>query len=112
MVAGKVQCGILVSPGSASASLRGGGATMEQFVRLLGDFLDRPLIDETGLTGTFDLELEFAALAGSGVAPTASVDDKPSLFTAIQDQLGLKLEAQRGRAEVWIVDAASLPRQD
>ena len=112
MVAGKVQCGILVSPGSASSSLRGGGATLEHFVRLLGDFLDRPLIDETGLTGTFDLELEFAALAGSGVAPTASVDDKPSLFTAIQNQLGLKLEAQRGRAEVWIVDAASPPRQD
>jgi len=112
MVAGKVQCGILVSPGSARASLRGGGATMEHFVRLLGDFLDRPLIDETGLTGTFDLDLEFAALPGNAVAPTASVDDKPSLFTAIQDQLGLKLEAQRGRAEVWIIDAASPPRQD
>jgi uncharacterized protein (TIGR03435 family) len=112
MVAGKVQCGILVSPGSASASMRGGGATIEQFARLLGDFLDRPLIDETGLTGTFDLELEFAAAPGSGVAPSASIDDKPSLFTAIQEQLGLKLDAQRGRAEVWIIDGASPPRQD
>jgi bla regulator protein blaR1 len=112
MVASKVQCGILVSPGSASASLRGGGATIEQFVRLLGDFLDRPLIDETGLTGTFDLELEFAAVPGSGVAPTASIDDRPSLFTAIQNQLGLKIEVQRGRADVWIIDAASHPRQD
>jgi uncharacterized protein (TIGR03435 family) len=44
------------------------------------------------------------------VCPT--VDDKPSLFTAIQEQLGLKLEALRGRAEVWIIDAASPPRQD
>ena len=110
MVAGKVQCGILVSQGSASAALGGGGATMEHFVRLLGDFLDRPLIDETGLTGTFDLELEFASLPGSAVAPTANVDDKPSLFTAIQEQLGLKLEAKRGPAQVWIIDAASPPK--
>jgi uncharacterized protein (TIGR03435 family) len=84
---------------------------MEHFARLLGDFLDRPLIDETGLTGTFDLDLEFGALPGSAVAPDASLD-KPSLFTAIQDQLGLRLEAQRGPAEVWIVDVVSPPRQD
>jgi uncharacterized protein (TIGR03435 family) len=61
VVAGQVQCGVLVSQGPASASLRGGGATIDSFVRLLGDFLDRPLIDESGLTGTFDLELQFSA---------------------------------------------------
>src|SRR6185436_14069012 len=102
MVAGKVVCGILVSQGTGSASLRGGGATMEHFVRLLGDFLDRPIIDESGITGTFDLELEFTALRSStpgapipgGLAPTASPDDVPTVFTALQEQLGLKIEPQ------------------
>jgi uncharacterized protein (TIGR03435 family) len=58
VVAGSVQCGILVSQGPGSGSLRGGSATIDNFVRLLGDFLERPLNDGTGLTGLFDLELQ------------------------------------------------------
>lgn len=120
MAAGRVQCGILVSQGPGSASLRGGSATIESFARLLGDFLERPLNDETGLTGTFDLELQFTAQRSSspgavtpgGLATAAGPDDVPTVFTAIQEQLGLKLDAQRGRAEVWIVDAASPPSVD
>jgi len=119
VVAGQVRCGVLVSQGPASASLRGGGSTIDSFVRLLGDFLDRPLIDESGLTGTFDLELEFSAprssmpgtLAPGGLA-AAGLDDVPAVFTAVREQLGLKLDAQRGRAEVWVVDAASPPSVD
>lgn len=122
MAAGRVQCGILVSQGPGSGSLRGGAATIENFARLLGDFLDRPLNDETGLTGTFDLELQFTAprssapgapVPGGGLTAAAgSPDDIPTVFTAIQEQLGLKLDAQRGRAEVWVVDAVTAPRLD
>jgi uncharacterized protein (TIGR03435 family) len=120
IVAGRVQCGILVSQSAASASLRGGGATMDNFVRLLGDFLDRPLSDQTGLTGTFDLELQFAAersaLPGAaipgGLPAAANVDDLPLVFTALEEQLGLKLEAQRGRADVLVIDRASPPTVD
>ena len=120
MVGGRVQCGILVSQGPGSGSLRGGGATIENFARLLGDFLDRPLNDETGLTGTFDLELQFTAPRSSvpgapvpgGLTAAAGPDDIPTLVTAIQEQLGLKLEAPRGRAEIWVVDAVTPPRVD
>jgi uncharacterized protein (TIGR03435 family) len=121
MAAGRVQCGILVSQGPGSGSLRGGAATIENFARLLGDFLDRPLNDETGLTGTFDLELQFtaprsaapgAAVPGGLTAAAGNPDDIPTVFTAIQEQLGLKLEAQRGRAEIWVVDAVTPPRLD
>jgi len=120
MAGGRVQCGILVSQGPGSASLRGGSATIESLARLLGDFLDRPLNDETGLTGTFDLELQFTAQRSSspgaatpgGLASSAGPDDVPTVFTALQEQLGLKLDAQRGRAEVWVVDTASPPTVD
>ena len=120
MAAGRVQCGILVSQGPGSASLRGGSATIESFARLLGDFLERPLNDETGLTGTFDLDLQFTAQRSSspgavtpgGLAASAGPDDVPTVFTALQEQLGLKLDAQRGRAEVWVVDTASPPTVD
>jgi uncharacterized protein (TIGR03435 family) len=119
MANGRVQCGILVSQGSGSGSLRGGAATIESFARLLGDFLERPLNDETGLTGTFDLELQFTAPRSSSpgaavpgaLSTSASPDDVPTVFTAVLEQLGLKLDAQRGRADVWVVDSASLPTE-
>jgi uncharacterized protein (TIGR03435 family) len=120
VVGGRVRCGILVSQGPASASLRGGGTTIGEFVRLLGDFLDRPLVDNTGLTITFDLELQFSAersaLPGSGVpggltaAPNA--DEIPSVFTAVQEQLGLKLDTERAKTEILVVDRADRPSEN
>jgi uncharacterized protein (TIGR03435 family) len=120
VVAGRVQCGILVSQGPGSGSVRGGGATIENFVRLLGDFLDRPLNDDTGLTGVFDLELQFTADQSStpgasvpgGLATATSPDDVPSVFTALREQMGLKLEPQKGRADVWVIDAVAQPALD
>jgi len=120
VVAGRVQCGILVSQDKGSGSLRGGGATIDNFVRLLGDFLDRPLNDGTGLTGAFDLELQFSGERSStpgapvpGGLPAASTpDDVPSVFTAIREQMGLKLDAQKGRADVWVIDAVAHPTLD
>ena len=120
VVAGRVQCGILASQGPGSGSLRGGGATIDNFVRLLGDFLDRPLNDDTGLTGVFDLELQFTAERSStpgapvpgGLATATSPDDAPSIFTALREQMGLKLDAQNGHADVWVIDAVAPPALD
>jgi uncharacterized protein (TIGR03435 family) len=77
--------------------------------------LDRPVIDKTGLDGMFDIHLEFAADAptsgpagaGPGVVPT--VDSGPSLFTALQEQLGLKLSPERGPVDVLVVDRIERP---
>jgi uncharacterized protein (TIGR03435 family) len=120
VVSGRVQCGILVSQAPTSASLRGGGATIAEFVRLFGDFLERPLIDETGLTGAFDFELQFAALRSSlpgasvpgGLGIAGDLDQTPTVFTALQEQLGLRLESRRAVAEVLVVDDVSEPSEN
>ena len=120
IVAGRVQCGILVSQNAASGSLRGGGATMENFVLLLGDFLDRPLVDNTGLGGTFDMEFQFAAERSStpgavvpgGLTTAGNPDDPPSVVTALQEQFGLRLDAQRGAADVLVIDRITAPAVD
>jgi uncharacterized protein (TIGR03435 family) len=120
VVDGRVQCGIMVSQGPGSGSLRGGSATIDNFVRLLGDFLDRPLNDGTGLTGRFDLELQFTAERSStpgapvpgGLATASGPDDTPSLFTALREQMGLKLDAEKGGADVWVIDTVSQPTLD
>ena len=120
VVAGRVQCGILVSQGPGSGSLRGGSATIGNFVRLLGDFLERPVNDGTGLTGPFDLELQFTAERSStpgapvpgGLAAASGPDEIPSVFTALREQMGLRLDAEKGRADVWVIDRVSVPTPD
>ncbi len=70
-------------------------------------FVDRPVLNETELSGqSFDVELEWAP----EVAPTNS--DKPGLSTALVEQLGLKLEATKGTAEVLVIDSVEQPKSD
>ena len=65
--------------------------------------IDRRVIDETGLAGTFDFDLKWTSL--SSRAPTPAVgDDSPSIFVALQEQLGLKLEPVDGPREVIVID--------
>jgi uncharacterized protein (TIGR03435 family) len=74
--------------------------------------LDRPVVDKTGLTGTFDFDLTWQPgpvqlrdrTNGIGAIP-----DKGDIFTAIQEQLGLKLDSQRGPAVIIVVDRAEKP---
>ncbi len=75
--------------------------------------LDRPVIDETGLSGRYDFDLEFmpdetewnGAFAGRGNGDS----DKPGLYTAIQEQLGLKLEATTGPVDTMVIDHIDEP---
>ena len=64
----------------------------------------RTVINETRLEGLFDVELEWS--------PDQSVTDKPSLFTSLQEQLGLKLESTRRTVEVLVVDHVERPTPD
>jgi uncharacterized protein (TIGR03435 family) len=74
--------------------------------------LDRPVVDKTGLTGRYDFDLEWAPdetqFGGEIIAAPADSQDLP-LFTAIQQQLGLKLEATRGPIQALVVDTAERP---
>jgi uncharacterized protein (TIGR03435 family) len=94
-----------------------GGVTMETFARNLSNFAGRITLDRTGLTGTFDVDLEWSpdqlpppGSLPAGLPPPPS--DAPSLFTAMQEQLGLKLDSQRGPVEVLVIDSAERPTPD
>jgi uncharacterized protein (TIGR03435 family) len=88
-------------------------ATMRDLARLMQRaILDRPVVDKTGLTGRYDFDLEWAPdeTQFGGDVPVASAD-APSLplFSAIQQQLGLRLEATRGPIAALVVDKAERP---
>lgn len=88
-------------------------ATMSDLASLMQRaMLDRPVVDKTGLDGRYDFELEWAPdeTEFGGELPPASADaPSPPLFQAIQQQLGLKLEATRGPVEALVVDTAERP---
>jgi uncharacterized protein (TIGR03435 family) len=71
----------------------------------LGNQLGRIVLDRTGLTGVYDWVLEW----DPGVTADAT---RPSLFTALQEQLGLKLEAQKGPMEMLVIDRVERPSQN
>jgi uncharacterized protein (TIGR03435 family) len=105
------RCGSMVAPGWVSAR----NITMSEFTGPLAQVLRRPVVDETALTGAFDLDVIFApeGLGGALVGPSpAAVADSPSLFTAIQDDLGLKLESRRGPVDVLVVDRVERPTEN
>ena len=91
------------------------GQGMADIARLLGVVLRQPVIDRTGLTGSYQVQMKFnqveaAALAGLRVnVPDGSGSNLPSLFTALQEQLGLKLEPERVPARVLIVEHVEPP---
>ncbi len=97
-----------------------GGMPLGQFVNgMLARMLGRPVIDRTGLRGRFDVDLTFAfgemPRSMSFVTPgdSAPTDpDRPTIFTAIQEQLGLKLESVRAPVDVLVIDHIERPDPD
>jgi len=71
------------------------GWSMRRFADYLSDFAGRTVVDKTGLEGTYGFDLSFAR---------AETDDRPNLFAALQDQLGLKLEPQKAAIDVLVID--------
>jgi uncharacterized protein (TIGR03435 family) len=88
-------------------------ATMSDLARLMQRaILDRPVVDKTGLSGRYDFDLEWAPdeTQFGGEVPAASAEaPSPPLFSAIQQQLGLRLEATRGPIAALVVDKAERP---
>jgi uncharacterized protein (TIGR03435 family) len=87
----------------------------QQLAGVLARIVDRPVVDRTGLTGNFDVTLEFQpdfqAAFTTDPAPLEPAADPnaPSIFTAVQEQLGLRLESARGPVDVLVVDRAEQP---
>ena len=94
--------------------LQGGGATTEELSNMLSiqpEVTGRMVVNKTGLTGEYDFMLKWTPDTGSSMANgLASADSsEPSLFTAIQEQLGLKLEAQKNLVDVIVIDSIEKP---
>ena len=104
---------IVLYPGRAS--LPALNTTMGELAGVLQRAaLDRPVADRTGLSGRYDFDLNWEPDESQfgGALPSAAPGDAsglPDLFTAIQQQLGLKLEAVRGRIEAFVIDHAERP---
>lgn len=92
-------------------------ATMEDFTGLMqSTVLDRPVVDKTGLTGRWDFTLkwtpdesQFVGMGWKMPPPSNAADAPPPLFTAIQEQLDLKLEAQKTQVPVLVIDHVDHP---
>jgi uncharacterized protein (TIGR03435 family) len=104
-------CGTRTNNGTVSMK----GVPLSNFVRNLGGMTGRFVIDKTGLMGPYDLDLQWTpdptAAGGSPQGPPGP-GDGASLFAAIQEQLGLKLEAKRAPVEVVVIDSAERPTED
>jgi uncharacterized protein (TIGR03435 family) len=101
------------------SSINGQGVTMSALATLLSRILDTTVVDKTGMDGSFDVRLRWAPdprqefggpapppPAGARVPPASS---GPSIFVAVQEQLGLKLDAQQGPVDVLVIEHAERP---
>jgi uncharacterized protein (TIGR03435 family) len=87
--------------------IRGRGQPLSSLARMLTVFVQRRVVDRTGLTGGFDFDLQFD---GAGAGP--GVESTSALITALQEQLGLKLESTRAPVEFVVVDGVQAPTPD
>ena len=94
-------------------TMLGEAASMADLVFKLSRLLDRPVVNNTALEGNFDFKLEWTPDSGPGT-PDAPVETSfgPSLFTALQQQLGLRLEAAKGPMDVLVIDRADRPSEN
>ena len=86
--------------------------TLSQFANLLSARVERPVQDRTNLEGNYFLDLQWRAEPGPlGGPPDAGLPDRlpSSIFTALQEQLGLKLESIRGAVDLLVIDHAERP---
>ena len=95
--------------------------TMSEFAEELGEILGRPVVDATHLSGGYDFKLVWSPMDDSARAEAkgfgmkdADIDNLPSIFTAVREQLGLRLQSAKVPSKVIVVDniIASLPRTE
>ena len=106
------KCGITgLGPGKGNAA-RGMPINVLLALLRISPAVDRLVFDKTGLKGNFDYEFYFAppfVLGPGGAVPNPDVDAGPTVFTALRDQLGLKLEPARGPVDVLVIEHMERP---
>jgi uncharacterized protein (TIGR03435 family) len=105
---GRPLCGFAGVQGGgpgAPGGIQAGGIPMWQLANRLTRFVERTVVDRTGLEGYYDWQLLFSP-------PRSADQNGSSIFTALQEQMGLRLESTRGPVEVWVVDHVARPTPD
>ena len=103
------RCGLTQRPGIINM----GGFPIDALVRVLSSTVGRVVVNRTGLEGNWDLDLEYAPdLSAGGAVGQSAATDRPSIFAALQEQLGLKLEAGRTPVPVVAIDGIRRPVDD
>jgi uncharacterized protein (TIGR03435 family) len=95
-------------------------ANMTEFASMMQEtVMDRPVVDQTGLTGRYDFTLnwtpdesQFGGMAGRLPPPADNAAPAPNLYTAIQEQIGLKLDATKAPADVMVIDHVEKPSEN
>jgi uncharacterized protein (TIGR03435 family) len=111
--------GFFVFPGRLS----GQKIAITQLIDSLSRFTGRTVLDKTNLTGKYDIDLQYTPEQGqfqgppggapNGLPPLPPIDPNgPSLFTALQEQLGLKLQSQKGPVEMIVIDHIERPSEN
>jgi uncharacterized protein (TIGR03435 family) len=106
--------------GPRNGTLTAQGVTMKELATMLAGFLaiGRPVLNRTALDGTFDFHIPFepgfvfGPNPGSPLVPGAAADSAPNFFTAIQEQLGLKLQSERAPVDFVVIDHAERPTEN
>jgi uncharacterized protein (TIGR03435 family) len=114
-------CSIMPQPAApGSIGMKASGQAISTLSLLLTQLVGRPVVDKTGLTGLYDFELtidlqtilRLSADLGLNVPVPPGLPEGPSLMTLLQEDLGLKLDSQRGPGDVLVIDSAELPTPD
>ena len=95
------RCGL---QGGSVGRIKADALTSDLLMQLLANASGRIVVDRTDLTGPFAIDLEWSQ--------DQTVSDKPSIFTAVQEQLGLKLESTRAPVDVVVIDSVERPSPD
>jgi len=88
-----------------------GGGKVAMLATLLENQLDRKVIDETGLAGAYKIDLKWEPDPPAG-APASELAKGPTIFTALQEQLGLKLESAKRPVDVLVIDHVERPSEN
>ena len=106
-------CGINSSVNQSLGRMTATGQSMQSLASALASFgVNRMVIDRTGVKGQFDFDLRWTPDTVRGASAGAQADEAPSIFAALQEQLGLRLDSQRGPVEFLVVDSIQRPAPD
>jgi uncharacterized protein (TIGR03435 family) len=93
--------------------ITGQAVTLASIIDMLSQTLQRPIVDKTGLTGKYDIALHWTPDNMAAAATSASSNaNGPTLFTALQEQLGLKLDSTKGPVKTVVIDHIELPSEN